>query len=122
MRLLFVLIPTVALVVYGQLVVKWRVKDLLSVAPVDAGILDRLLSYLLDPFILSSYIAALLASITWMFVVERYPVSLAFPIHIGLTVSVVVISGIFLFGEEMNLKKLIGVALIVAGIVIGSRA
>jgi multidrug transporter EmrE-like cation transporter len=81
-----------------------------------------LLTYLSDPYILSAYIAALASSMTWMFVVESYPVSLAFPLHIGLTVMAVVLGGIYLFGEPITAPRILAVALILAGIVIGSRS
>jgi multidrug transporter EmrE-like cation transporter len=55
-------------------------------------------------------------------VVERYPVSLAFPLHIGLSVMAVVIGGIYLFGEPITLSRILAVVLILAGIAIGSRS
>ncbi len=65
---------------------------------------------------------ALASSTTWMFVVESHPVSLAFPLHIGLTVMVVVAGGIYLFGEPIKAPRILAVFLILAGIVIGSRS
>ena len=59
---------------------------------------------------------------TWMFVVESYPLSLAFPLHIGLTVMAVVVGGIYLFGEPITAPRIVAVCLIVAGIAIGSRS
>jgi multidrug transporter EmrE-like cation transporter len=57
-----------------------------------------------------------------MFVVESHPVSLAFPLHIGLTVIAVVAGGIYLFGEPMTAPRIVAVCLIVAGIAVGSRS
>jgi multidrug transporter EmrE-like cation transporter len=57
-----------------------------------------------------------------MFVLESYPVSLAFPLHIGLTVIAVVVGGIYLFGEPITAWRILAVCLIVAGIAIGSRS
>jgi multidrug transporter EmrE-like cation transporter len=122
MRLILAILPTMLLVVYGQLVIKWRVAALAAEAPQAAAPLARLLTYLSDPYILSAYIAALASSMTWMFVVESYPVSLAFPLHIGLTVMAVVLGGIYLFGEPITAPRILAVALILAGIVIGSRS
>lgn len=122
MKLILAILPTMLLVVYGQLIIKWRVAALSNLANPADGPLARLVSYLGDPYILSAYGAALAASMTWMFVLESYPLSLAFPLHIGLTVMAVVIGGIYLFGEPITAPRLLAVALILAGIVIGSRS
>ena len=122
MRLILFLLPTIALVVYGQLIIKWRVAALSGAAHSVSGPLDRLAVYLMDPYILSAYAAALGGSMTWMFVVESYPVSLAFPLHIGLTVALVVLGGIWLFGEPITASRALAIALILAGVAIGSRS
>jgi len=122
MKLILAILPTMLLVVYGQLVIKWRVTALSGPANPADGALSRLLSYLGDPYILSAYAAALASSITWMFVVESYAVSLAFPLHIGLTVLAVVVGGIYLFGEPVTAPRILAVCLIVAGIAVGSRS
>jgi len=119
MRLILAILPTMLLVVYGQLMIKWRVGLLSDVAAPPMG---RLALYLTDPYIISAYIAALASSMTWMFVVESYPLSLAFPLHIGLTVMAVVVGGIYLFGEPITAPRIVAVCLIVAGIAIGSRS
>lgn len=122
MKLLFVLLPTVALVVYGQLVTKWRVAYLFDPLQNTSGRVDRLFVYLKDPYILSAYVAALAASVTWMFVIERHSLSLAFPLYIGVTVLSVVVGGVFLFGEEMTTLRIIAVLLIVIGVALGSQS
>jgi multidrug transporter EmrE-like cation transporter len=122
MRLILAILPTMLLVVYGQLIIKWRVGALAGVAQPAAGLLDRLALYLTDPYVWSAYVAALAGSMTWMFVVESHPLSLAFPLHIGLTVMAVVLGGVFLFGEQVTAPRILAVSLIVAGIAIGSRS
>lgn len=122
MRLILAILPTMLLVVLGQLLIKWRVGVLAAAAPSAAGPLDRLSLYLTDPYVLAAYVAALASSVTWMFVVESHPVSLAFPLHIGLTVIAVVAGGIYLFGEPITAPRIVAVCLILAGIVVGSRS
>ena len=119
MRLILAILPTMLLVVYGQLMIKWRVGLLSDAAAPPVG---RLALYLTDPYILSAYLAALASSMTWMFVVESFPLSLAFPLHIGLTVMAVVVGGIYLFGEPITAPRIVAVCLILAGIAIGSRS
>jgi len=122
MKLVLSILPTMFLVVLGQLVIKWRVNLLSAVAPPASAPWERLGLYLSDPYILGAYVAALASSVTWMFVVERYAVSLAFPLYIGLTVMSVVLGGIYFFGEPATPWRILAIVLILAGVAVGSRA
>ncbi len=118
--MLIAIFPTLLLVVYGQLIIKWRV-DLLSEAMKGApNLLARLSIYLQDPYIISSYLAALAGSAAWMFVVEKYAISIAFPIYVGLTVVAVAIGGCLFFNEALTLTKIASILLIILGVAIGS--
>jgi multidrug transporter EmrE-like cation transporter len=122
MKILLELLPTVSLVVYGQLIIKWRVQLMAVSESYTSDRLGRLAAYLLDPYIISAYLAALASSLTWLFVIERHPLTLAFPLYIGLIVLMVVTSGIFIFGEQMTMSRIIAVVFIVVGVFIGSRS
>lgn len=121
MRLLLLIAPTVFFAVYGQLITKWRVQHLANGVAPDASIWIRAAHYLADPYVLSTYLAAIAGSIAWLLVVERAPVAVAFPIYVGSTVLLVAVAGIVLFDEAITPSRLIGMALIVAGVGIGSR-
>ena len=122
MKMLVAMVPTIVLMVFSQLVTKWRVQALFADAGATPNEVSRLVTYLTDPFIIAAYVAALAASMVWMFVVERYAISIAFPLYIGLTVVMVAIGGITLFGEPLTGSRAISIALIVLGVAIGSRA
>lgn len=122
MKLLITMLPTVILVVYSQLVTKWRLTALSSEAFSAVGVSGRFGVYLWDPYIASSYVAALAGSILWLLVVERYPVSIAFPVYVGLTVWLVSIAGMCLFGERVTIPRIAAICLISAGVIIGSRS
>ena len=57
-----------------------------------------------------------------MFVVERYAISIAFPMYVGLTILAVAAGGHLLFGEAVNASRLLAISLIVAGVAIGVRS
>lgn len=122
MKLILAILPTMLLVVLGQLLIKWRIGVLNQVAPPASGALERLAQYLTDPYVLAAYVAALASSMTWMFVLESHPVSLAFPLHIGMTVTAVVLGGIYFFGEPITAARILAIGLIVAGVALGSRS
>jgi len=57
---------TIGLTVYGQLILKWRIRDL---GPLPRGSIDSLkflVGLLLDPAIFSGFAAGFLASLAWM--------------------------------------------------------
>jgi hypothetical protein len=105
---------TIFLVIYGQLVTKWRDTALSDSLGHASRKWERLFVYFSDPLILSTYTAALGGSIIWIFVVERYDVAIAFPAHVGL----IVLSGALVLGE----LRALGIFLIVLGVAIVSCA
>lgn len=115
------IIPTVALVAYSQVIVKWRIENLKAVGAVMPEGIMRYVSYLLDPFILSAYIAGLLGSFAWLYAVSKLPLAQAFPIYQGLTFLCVIVASTFWLDEPMNGPKLLGASLILAGVVIGAQ-
>lgn len=117
MKLYLLILPVALLVTYSQLVVKWRVNS--GVYTVDGNSIQRLLQMLTDPVVLSGYISALIASFAWLYIVAKLPLTVAFPVYIGVTFSMVMFGGWFLLGEELNITKFIAVLLIFSGIVLG---
>jgi len=112
---------TILLTVYGQVVLKWQV-TLAGTMPQDNG--DKaafLMSVLLRPWVLSGFAAAFLASIAWMAAMTKFDLSYAYPFMSFNFVLVLVLSG-FLFHEPLSTPKLIGLALIILGIIVSSRA
>lgn len=111
---------TVALTVYGQIVIKWQVA---SAGSFPSQVSDKfwfLLKLLLNPWVVSSFFCAFLAALSWMLAVSKFPLSYAYPFT-GLSFALVLLSSALLFQEAMTLPKLVGTALVIAGIVIGSR-
>lgn len=120
LRLLAYVAPTVLLVVYSQLVIKWRIPSLGSL-PVDG--IDKaifLLKALFDPYIASGFIAAFLGSLTWLAAISKIPLSVGFPAYYGLTFAFVILGSAWLLNEQVTSLKLIGVGLILLGVIVGS--
>lgn len=111
---------TIILTVFAQIVIKWQVSK--------AGIFPELFhdkcvflgTLLLKPWIIISFFAAFLGAVSWMAAMTKLELSHAYP-FIGLTfVLVLILSSVF-FHEAITLPKAIGIALVVAGIAIGSQ-
>lgn len=119
MSYIYILI-TIILTVYGQLVVKWQV-NLAGEFPVSVNEkIIFLMKILINPWVVSSLVAALLAAVAWMAAMTKLDLSHAYP-FMGLTFALVlVLSGVF-FDEPMNWQKTAGVMLIIGGIALSSQ-
>lgn len=116
----FYIAMTIALTVYGQLILKWRVGIfMIDVAPpytIPQGI--RLL---LNPWVISAFAAAFGASLFWMAAISRLPISKAYP-FMALNFVFVMALAVFLFNESLSQQKVAGTALIVLGVLVLSRS
>lgn len=120
LRLLAYVGPTVFLVVYSQLVIKWRLPALGSL-PVDG--VEKfvfLIKALFDPYIASGFIAAFFGALTWLAAISKIPLSVGFPAYYGLTFAFVILGSAWLLNEQITSLKLMGVGLILIGVVVGS--
>jgi len=114
------ILPIAVLVTYSQIIVKWRAgaKDQLATSSFS----QYLVTFMTDPVILSAYAAALVASFAWLFVVTKLPLTVAFPVYIGVTFAMVLLGGWFFLSETLTATKLVAVLLIFGGIVLGVTA
>jgi drug/metabolite transporter (DMT)-like permease len=107
--------------VYGQLVLKWRMN---MQEPLPLAFTDKIIGLikliLFDPFILSGFVSAFLASLFWMAAMTKFSLSFAYPFMSSAFIIVMFFS-VLLFGESLNIYKLLGTGLIVAGIVVLSQ-
>jgi multidrug transporter EmrE-like cation transporter len=122
MKLLLAVLPTILLAAYSQLVSKWRVSALTAGGGEPESAPARILHYLTDPYIISSYVFALLSSIAWLYVLEKYPVSIAFPTYVGVLFAVVTVGSAVLLKEHVSVQHVLGMVLILVGVVVVSRA
>jgi multidrug transporter EmrE-like cation transporter len=116
----FYVLCTILLTVYGQLAIKVQVLKAGALPADGVEKITFLLRLLLNPWVISAFLAALFASIAWMAAMTRLPLSLAYP-FMSLAFVLVMLFSSFLFNEPITSAKLIGVLLVLAGLVVGSR-
>lgn len=112
---------TIAFTVYGQLAIKWQV---LQAGVLPGGLVPKslfLLRLLLNPWIISALAAAFLAAVCWMGAMTRLQLSQAYPFMALTFILVTLLAGVF-FSEPVTLPKLVGLALVVLGLMVGSLA
>ena len=119
MHYLYILI-TILLTVYGQLIVKWQVSLAGAFPTANGEKVIFLAKLLINPWVISSMAAALLAGVAWMAAMTKLNLSYAYP-FMGLTfILVLILSGVC-FHEPMNWQKTVGVLLIMSGIALSSQ-
>ncbi len=116
----FYIFLTIVLTVYGQIVIKWQVLKAGALPEVLPDKVAFLYNLLLNPWVISAYAAALLASIFWMAAMTKLQLSHAYPFMSLAFVLVLIVSGLF-FNEPVTPLKIAGIMLIVLGIVVGSQ-
>lgn len=112
---------TIALTVYGQLIVKWQV---LGAGDYPSGWLERvefLGRLLANPWVISVFVGAFLAAMCWISALTRFDLSVVYPFMSLSFVFVLILSSVF-FGEAITPLKTIGIGLIVAGLAIGAQS
>jgi multidrug transporter EmrE-like cation transporter len=111
---------TVLLTVYGQLIIKWQVG---KAGQFPGATRDRLAyfgDFLINPWVVSSLLAAFVAALAWIAALSRLELSRAYPFVAASFALVLVLSAI-IFDERMTAPKIVGALLIVAGLVVGSQ-
>jgi len=110
---------TLIFTVYGQMVLKWRIIGLNFELP-KGKITDITLGFfkfLFDPFILSGFVSAFIASIFWIMAMTKFEITFAYP-FMSLAPALVFVLGILFLGETFTLGKLLGLIVIIFGIIL----
>lgn len=110
---------TVGLTVYGQLMLKWRIGFYGTLPAETVAKLKFLTGLLLDPYILSGFVAAFGAALAWMAAMTKFDLSYAYPFMALNFVLVLLLSG-WLFQEPLTATKVLGVTLIVVGTMVAA--
>jgi multidrug transporter EmrE-like cation transporter len=111
---------TIALTVYGQIAIKMQVALAGAMPAAGGDKLVFLIKLLLNPWIISAFAAAFLASISWMGAMTKFQLSHAYP-FMSLNFVIVLLLGAWLFNEPLSMPRVIGVALICLGTVVASQ-
>src|ERR1700682_1308406 len=114
------IVLTIALTVYGQLVIKWQVINAGAFPDVPLQKVRFLSHLFVNPWVISAMVAAVLASVAWMAAMTKLQLSHAYPFMSATFVLVLALSGI-IFHEPITTPKILGLGLIVLGIVVGSQ-
>lgn len=116
-KALLLLIPAILLSTTGQLFLKMGMNQVSGFAFSADSILQVLPTVAQSPYIWIGFAGFIGGTIFWLGVISRAPLSLAYPI-LALSYFVVVFEAWLFLGEAVTLQRLVGVAIIVAGVII----
>ena len=117
----FYIAGTIVFTVYGQLILKYRIPHFGALPAETWDKLKFLVGLLFDPLIFSGFLAAFLASLSWMAAMTKFDLSHAYP-FMSLNFVVVLVLSVWLLNEPLTLGKVVGIALIMAGTVVAARS
>ena len=112
---------TLFFTVYGQLVLKWQISKAGSLPEGGLSKLIFLLQQFLNPWILSGFFAAFLASLCWMAAMTKFALSEVYPFMSLAFVFVMLFSVVFL-GEPISVTKVLGTGFVVLGLIVLVRS
>jgi multidrug transporter EmrE-like cation transporter len=111
---------SVLFTVYGQLIVKWRVGKAGVFPATFAEKISFLANLISNPWIMSGMVAGFFALVCWLAAMTKFELSYAYP-FMSLAFVLVLILSVLLFHETVTIPKVLGVALVMAGIIVASR-
>jgi uncharacterized membrane protein len=117
MKYIYIL-NTIIFTVYGQMILKWRITKL-NWSMIDGNLIDRIICYLkllFDPLILSGFLSAFIASISWTMAMSKFEITTAYP-FMSISPAIVFLLGVFILNETFTIGKVIGLVLIILGTV-----
>ena len=114
MKNLALCLINVALLCSGQILFKFAARDneITSVSDV--------IKLLITPYMIFAIVLYAVATILWVYILTKIPLSYAHPIQ-ALAFPIVATFSIFIFGETVPLHRWIGIGVILLGAVIVSR-
>lgn len=112
---------TLFFTVYGQLVLKWQIGQ---AGPLPSDFYEKLwflLRQFLNPWILSGFFAAFLASLAWMAAMTRLDLNYAYP-FMSLAFVIVMVFSVLFLGETLTWQRVVGTAMVMGGLIVIARA
>ncbi len=108
------------LAIYSQLIMRWQVSMAGALPAELSGKIYFIFTLFLNPWVISALAATFLSGIAWMFAMTKFEISYAYP-WMSLNFVLVMLFSFFFLGESLNMSKIIGSLLVVAGVIVLAR-
>jgi len=111
---------TIFFTVYGQIALKMQVAQAGPLPEAGGDKLMFLVRLLLNPWVISAFASAFLASVAWMGAMSKFQMSHAYP-FMSLNFVIVLLLGAWLFNEPLSITRIVGVSLICLGTIVAAQ-
>lgn len=111
---------TILFTLYSQLIMRWQVSQAGQLPASTFEKISFVGHLFLNPWVMSSIVATLLAGVSWMLAMTKFEISYAYP-WTALNFILMLSFGILLFNESISSFKVIGTLLVMIGIVMVAR-
>jgi len=74
-----------------------------------------ILRTLFSPYVFAGFVFYGISSVFWLFVLQKFPLSVAYP-ALSLTYIIIILISYFVLQEPLTLNKILGILLIVSGV------
>lgn len=115
----WLILPIALLVTFGQLLAKWRS---LNGGYAGGGELSTFMRLVMDPVMVAAYGVGFVANVGWLYVLTKIPLTVGFPVYVGITFAFVLLGGAAFLGEPLSLTKIAAVLLILSGMLLALYA
>src|SRR3990170_4759113 len=120
-RALLILVVGLCFSVAGELMLKGGMNKVGVLSFRPENFITGLWRTFTEPLVLVGFVSVFLASIFWLGVISRIPLSLAYPM-MSLSYVVVVAASALLLREQITPTRVLGVAIIIAGVYVVYRS
>ena len=115
------IIATIIFGISSQLLMRWQVG---LAGPLPESIWDKcifIFNIFFSPWVILAFVCTFLSGVAWMMTLTKFDISYAYPFT-SLSFVIMLALGIILFDEPFSLNKFFGTLLVIAGLIIVTRA
>jgi multidrug transporter EmrE-like cation transporter len=121
-RGLVLLLITCLCTVSGNLLLRAGVVRAGGFGFASGSLFSQLLKLAMEPRFVSGFCLYGISALVWFAVISVENLSTCYPVLVSITFVLVTLGAVVFFGERISVPKLIGVAVILAGVLIVSRS
>ena len=88
----------------------------------SGSLFGQLLKLAMEPRFVSGFCLYGISALVWFAVISVEDLSTCYPVLVSLTFVLVTLGAVVFFGERISVPKLIGIAVILAGVIVVSRS
>jgi len=115
------LFSAIALAVYSQCIIRWKLTLADDIPEQFTEKMRFIFSFLWEPWVASSVAATFFAGVFWIAALSKFELNYAYP-WMALIFILMTYAGVVLFGESINLSKIIGTLLVTLGLILVARS